>query len=83
MEVLNLPTAFILLSIKPGMDSEIYEKLNKENIAEIHQVFGLYDMIIKTKEIEDMKHIEQILTQIRQLEGITNTVTMIVRNSAP
>jgi len=65
------------------MDSEIYKKLKREDIAEIHQVFGLYDMIIKTKEIEDMKQVEQILTFIRQLEGITNTVTMIVRNSAP
>ena len=65
------------------MDSEIYKKLNREDVAEIHQVFGLYDMIIKTKEIEDMKQVEQILTFIRQLEGITNTVTMIVRNSAP
>lgn len=65
------------------MDSEIYKKLNREDIAEIHQVFGLYDMIIKTKEIEDMNQVEQILAFIRQLEGITNTVTMIVRNSAP
>lgn len=78
-----MPTAFILLSIKPGMDSEIYKKLNREDIAEIYQVFGLYDMIIKTKEIEDMNQIEQILAHIRQLEGITNTVTMLIRVSAP
>ncbi|MFX0202404.1 MAG: Lrp/AsnC ligand binding domain-containing protein [Candidatus Hodarchaeota archaeon] len=83
MEEWNLPTAFILLSIKPGMDFEIYKKLNREDIAEIYQVFGLYDMIIKTKEIEDMNKIEQILAYIRQLEGITNTITMLVRISAP
>ena len=79
MEVRNLPAAFILLSIKPGQDSMILDQLNLDDLEEFYQVFGLYDLILKTKEFEDMEQIEDIVSKIRQLDGITNTVTMLVR----
>ena len=85
LEVKNLPIAFILVSIKPGMDSVVLESfsaLHTAHIDEMYQVFGLYDMIIKTNEGE-LKKIDQFVASIRQMEGITNTVTMIVRASAP
>ncbi|MFX1513809.1 MAG: Lrp/AsnC ligand binding domain-containing protein [Promethearchaeota archaeon] len=82
MEVRNLPEAFILLSIMPGMDSSVRENLNLEYIAEIYQVFGLYDLILKTKELEDMQQIDGIVAKIRQLDGITNSVTMLVRTGS-
>lgn len=83
LEVRNLPEAFILLSIMPGMDSNVRENLNLEHIAEIYQVFGLYDLILKTKELVDMQQIDGIVAKIRQLDGITNSVTMLVRTASP
>lgn len=83
LEVRNLPEAFILVSIKPGLDTVVRKTLDMKQIAEIYQVFGLYDLILKTKELEDMQQIEEIVAAIRQLDGITNTVTMLVRHAAP
>ena len=61
----------------------VRENLNMEHIDEIYQVFGLYDLILKTSELEDMQQIESIVSSIRQMEGITNTVTMLVRAASP
>ncbi len=79
LEVLDLPAAFMLVSIKPGMDTIVLNHLKNVDITEIYQVFGLYDLIVKTTEQDEMEQIEEIVSSIRQLEGITKTVTMLVR----
>ncbi len=79
LEVLVLPAAFMLVSIKPGMDTIVLNHLKKADITEIYQVFGLFDIIVKTTEQDEMEQIEEIVSSIRQLEGITKTVTMLVR----
>lgn len=79
LEVLDLPAAFMLVSIKPGMDTIVLNHLKNADITEIYQVFGLYDLIVKTTEQDEMEQIEEIVSSIRQLEGITKTVTMLVR----
>ena len=76
---MDLPAAFMLVSIKPGMDTIVLNHLKNVDITEIYQVFGLYDLIVKTTEQDEMEQIEEIVSSIRQLEGITKTVTMLVR----
>ena len=76
---MDLPAAFMLVSIKPGMDTIVLNHLKTADITEIYQVFGLYDIIVKTTEQDEMEQIEEIVSSIRQLEGITKTVTMLVR----
>ena len=72
-------SAFILMNAELGKESSIVDQLKKiPHVIEVHPVYGVYDvlMIIESESMEDLREI--ITTQIRKLEGIKSTLTMII-----
>ena len=79
----TMPIAFILLNVKANYEMHVMEKLkelfqgDKSLKNSIHQVYGVYDMIIRI-EAESMESLRNILAKIRSVENIYSTVTMLV-----
>jgi len=69
---------FALLSISPLKEKEVYESLeNIPEVAEVHPLFGEYDILVKIK-CDDIDEIGQvIIKRIRALTGIVDTKTLI------
>lgn len=72
-------SAFILMNAELGKESSIVDQLKKiSHVKEVHPVYGVYDvlMIIESESMEDLREI--ITSQIRKLDGIKSTLTMII-----
>jgi len=69
---------FALLSISPLKEKEVFDALKKmPEIAEVHPLFGEYDILVKI-ECGDIDAIgEIIIKRIRSLRGIVDTKTLI------
>jgi DNA-binding Lrp family transcriptional regulator len=79
-----MPTAYILLNIKPNSEMEIINKIKEimKNVPqpakyEIQGVYGVYDIIVKV-EGGNMENIRDTLGKIRRVDKITSTITMLV-----
>lgn len=74
-----MPTAFILINSEIGSENEVLRSIKKiNNVKEAYVVYGVYDVIAKV-EAETMEKLKDIITwNIRRLEKIRSTLTMIV-----
>jgi DNA-binding Lrp family transcriptional regulator len=68
--------AYVLANTEPGREKLILEALNKvDEISRIHNVYGVYDLIVEV-EAESMDKVKEIiLNKIRRIEHVKNTVT--------
>jgi DNA-binding Lrp family transcriptional regulator len=78
--------AYVLIKVKSGKDLEVFERLrdlqHKYPITEVAIVYGDYDLvtrirITRPKELEDF-----VLTELRKIEGIDETKTLITARFA-
>jgi len=69
---------FALLSISPLHEKKVYENLKQiPNITEVHPLFGEYDILLKI-ECDDIDSIgEIIINNIRSINGVMDTKTLI------
>lgn len=68
-----------MTKMQVGMDDKVFAEIKKlENIQEASATYGSYDLVIKVnfKNIEDLDRF--LFDQIRRIEGITETSSMIV-----
>ena len=74
-----MPTAFVLLRVKLGAESEVVEALRKiDAVEEAYRVYGVYDTIVKVRG-ETMEKLKEIVTwKVRHLDKVQQTITMIV-----
>ena len=74
-----MPIAFVLINTNMGSMEETLKALNKiSNVKEAHMVYGVYDIVAKV-EAESMTNLKEIVTwQIRRLETVKSTLSMIV-----
>ena len=74
-----MPIAFVLINAEIGSEEEVLKKLKKiEGVDEAYSVYGVYDVIAKVKA-DSMDKLKDIVTwQIRRLEKVRSTLTMIV-----
>ena len=74
-----MTTAFVLINVETGADIEVLEALKKiSNVKEAYQVYGVYDIIARA-EAETMEKLKEIVTyQIRRLDKVRSSLTMIV-----
>lgn len=74
-----MPMAFVLINCELGTEKEIVKKLNKtRGVKEVHEVYGVYDIIAKL-ESEDMRMLrEAVMGKIRKINGVRSTLTMTV-----
>jgi len=69
---------FALLSISPLKEKEVFEALhNIPEIAEVHPLFGEYDILIKIKSDNIDKIGDLIIKKIRSIKGIVDSKTLI------
>lgn len=75
-------TAYLLLHTKHGKNRLVYTSLKKhEEIIEIHELFGRYDLLVKTEAetLDDLKKFIQ--NKIWLTEGIGRAETLITADS--
>lgn len=70
--------AFVMINCEPGSEDSIIDQLQPtKDIKEVYGVYGHYDIIIKL-ECTSPQCMQEIITkQIRKMEGIRCTTTVI------
>jgi len=83
-EILNVPTAYVLLNSDLGSDELIIVEAKKildgENNTqyEIQGVYGVYDIILKITS-DNTENLRSIITnKIRKINKVQSTLTMMV-----
>lgn len=78
-----MPTAFVLTNTEIGSEAEVLEKLKKvEGVKEAHLVYGVYDIVARI-QAETMDKLKEIVTwNVRRLDKVRSTLTMIVVEEA-
>nr|AIF11127.1 transcriptional regulator AsnC family [uncultured marine thaumarchaeote KM3_49_A08] len=79
-----MPTAFVLVNSELSSDMEIIAKIKeifsteKDIQYEIQGVYGVYDLIVKVSSNDGPKLRKIITTQIRKIDKVQSTLTMMV-----
>ena len=71
--------AFVMISTEIGAEKDVLAKLKEvEGVTEAYIVYGVYDLIVKIKT-EDQTKLKDIITKnIRKMDKVRSTLTMIV-----
>ena len=74
-----MPVAYVLINSEIGAEEEVLKELKKvKNVKEAYVVYGVYDIIAKV-EAESMDRLKEVITwNIRRLEKVRSTLTMMV-----
>lgn len=77
-------SAVVLVTTNHGQESNVLEELrNLAEVEEAHQLWGVYDFMVKVKanSIDRLKEIVRVY--LRQLAGVSSVLTlMIIKSSA-
>jgi len=79
-----VPTAFVLVNSELSFDLEIIGKMKdilsaeKDLQYEIQGVYGVYDIVIKISSDDATRLRKIITTQIRKIDKVQSTLTMMV-----
>ena len=72
-------SAFVLINAELGKELHIVNEIKKiQHVKEVYPVYGVYDvlMVLESDSMESLR--EAITTQVRKLDGIKSTLTMII-----
>ena len=73
-----METAYVLVSCDLGSEDTIIEDLKHiESVREVHGTFGAYDIIAKIENSDRDKLRETIIWNIRKLEHVRSTLTLM------
>ncbi|NOJ28099.1 MAG: AsnC family transcriptional regulator [Nitrososphaera sp.] len=74
-----MPTAYVLINCDLGSEEEIINQLKKlPGTVEVSGVYGVYDIIAKVKS-DSMENLREAITwQVRKIDKVRSTLTMIV-----
>ena len=74
-----MPRAFVLINSELGSEEDVLAELKKvKGVKEAYVVYGVYDILAKV-EAESMDKLKESITRnIRQLDKVRSTLTMIV-----
>lgn len=71
--------AFVLINSEMGLEEEVYTALKAiDSVVEANVVYGVYDLVAKVHGTSSEELKNTILTQIRSLENVRSTLTMII-----
>ena len=79
-----MPIAFVLINSDLGKDVEIIGKIKeimqseKDISYEIQGVYGVYDIVVKVSSDDSPKLRSIVTSQIRKIENVQSTLTMMV-----
>ncbi len=78
MYICYMETAFVLVNCDLGSEEAIIDDLKHiESVKEVHGTFGAYDIIAKIESPEREKLKETITWNIRKLEHVRSTLTLM------
>jgi len=78
-----MPIAFVLINTEIGSESDVLKTLKKvDGVVEAYSVYGVYDVIAKIKADTMDKLKEMVTWNIRRLDKVRSTLTMIVTEEA-
>ena len=73
-----METAYVLVNCDLGSEETVIDDLKHiESVREIHGTFGAYDIIAKIENSEKDKLRETITLNIRKLEHVRSTLTLM------
>ncbi|MEM3068382.1 MAG: Lrp/AsnC family transcriptional regulator [Nitrososphaerales archaeon] len=74
--------AIVLISVSPSTStSSISEKLSKiEGVKDVHEITGQYDIFVNISA-PSIAEVNKCVDDIRSIEGVVNTNTMIILRS--
>ncbi len=73
-----MQTAYVLVNCDLGSEESIIEDLKHiESVREVHGTFGAYDIIAKIENPDGEKLRETITWNIRKLEHVRSTLTLM------
>jgi len=76
-----MPTAFVLINCELGEEEKIIKQLRNVDEIEVTRIAGVYDIIVKVSANNIDKLKEIITNNIRRIEKVKSTLTLIVSNS--
>jgi len=70
--------AYVLMNTELGQEAAVVEALSQvDGIKDAYALYGIYDVIVEV-EAESMEKIKEIVfTEIRRLENVRTTITLI------
>lgn len=74
-----MATAFVLVNTEIGFESEVLNQLKKiDAVEESYMVYGVYDVVAKVSA-DTMEKLKEIVSwNVRRLDKVRSTLTMIV-----
>jgi len=73
-----METAYVLLTCDRGHEETVIKDLKHiDSISEVSETFGVYDIIAKVENSEREKLREIIIWNIRKLEHVRSTLTLM------
>ena len=78
-----MPAAFVLVNAEIGSEDDVLEELKgTKGVVGAWIVYGVYDIVAKI-EADSMEKLKEVITtNIRGLENVRSTLTMIVVETA-
>ena len=83
-KIFDVPIAFVLINSDLGKDVEIIGKIKeimqseKDIRFELQGVYGVYDIVVKVSSDDSPKLRSIVTNQIRKIENVQSTLTMMV-----
>ncbi len=69
--------AFVLVNTELGSELELQSELRKiEGIVGVHQVYGVYDIVVEIEAESEQELKEIIFSRIRTLKHVRSTLTL-------
>ncbi len=76
-----MPAGYVLINCENSGADYVIEQLKKIDVVqEIQEVFGTFDIIIKVKDDDKNIFTETISTQIREIDKLKSTLTLMISN---
>jgi len=73
-----METAYVLVNCDLGSEDNIIEDLKHiDSVKEVHGTFGAYDIVAKIENSDREKLRETIIWNIRKLEHVRSTLTLM------
>ena len=70
---------YVLMQTKIGKERHVIAKAKKfPGVTEAKPVYGEYDIVVRI-ELNDLSILDQAVTQIRRIQGVIRTTTLISR----
>jgi DNA-binding Lrp family transcriptional regulator len=69
--------AFVLVNTNLSKEAEVVSELRKvEGIVGVHNVYGVYDLVVEVEAESDQKLKEVVFSRIRTLRNVRSTLTL-------